>query len=50
MRRQALQWEVGREKVIGVLVEAKKKGKRRVNPVLDTVGSTAIIFWIPPYR
>ena len=42
--RQPTTWEVGREEVIGILVEEKKEGKRRKSLVLDTVGSTAIIF------
>ena len=40
-------WEVGREKLIRILVEAKKEGKRRKIPVLATVESTAVLFWNP---
>ena len=42
--RQPATWEVGREEVIGILVEEKKEGKRRKSPVLATVGSTAVLF------
>ena len=44
--RQPAPWEVGREEVIGILVEAKKEGERWKIPVLATVVSTAVIFWI----
>ena len=37
-------WEFGQENVIGILVEAKKEGKRRKSPVLDTVESTFVLF------
>ena len=42
--RQPDPWEVGRDKVIGILVEAKKEVKRRKIPVLATVRSTAALF------
>ena len=38
----------GQEKVIGILVEAKKEGKRIESPILATLGSTALPFWITP--
>ena len=46
--RKPVPWEVGREEVIGILVDEKKEGKRRKILVLDTVGSTAVLFWITP--
>ena len=42
--RQPATWEVGREEVIGILVEERKEGKRRKSLVLATVGSTAVLF------
>ena len=42
--RHTESWEVGRENVVVILVEAKKEGKRRNSPVLDTAGYTAVLF------
>ena len=46
--RQLAPWEVGREKLISILFEAKKEGKRRKIPVLATVESTAVVFCSNP--
>ena len=46
MCRPPAPWEVGWDKVTGILVQVKKEGKRRKIPVLATVGSTVVIFWI----
>ena len=45
--KQPAHWEVGRENLSSILVEAKKEGKRRKSPVLTTVESTAVLFWNP---
>ena len=42
--RKPATWEVGREEVIGILVEEKNEGKIRKSLVLATVGSTAVLF------
>ena len=44
MCRQPATWEVGREKVIGILIEEKSEGKIRKIPVITTVGYKAVIF------
>ena len=46
--RQPEPWEVVQEEMIGILVEAKKEGKRRKIPVLATVGSVAVLFGKTP--
>ena len=38
----------GQEKVIGILVEAKKEGKRIESPILATVGSVAVLLGKTP--
>ena len=46
--RQPDPWEVRREEVIGILVEAKKEGGIRKRSVLSTVGSTDVLSLMPP--
>ena len=48
MCRKPAPYEFGQEEVINILAEAKKERKTRKSPVLATVGSISIIFWITP--
>ena len=48
MCRQPDNWEVLREEVIGILVEAKKGGQIRKICILDNVGYTAVLFFDKP--
>ena len=48
MCRQLVPWEVGREGLIIILIEAKKEVKRRKSPVLANLGFTYVLFGITP--